>query len=104
MDDPKVNKFYLILEYMKCGDLYEVTKEKPLGDEQVWDIFRQVIRGIKYLHDNNIVHGDIKPQNILLANNGCIKISDFGLSKVINKDEMRLESGGRLTYYYAFMY
>ena len=50
MDDPKVNKFYLILEYMKCGDLMQVVKKEPLGDEHVWEILRQIIRGIKYLH------------------------------------------------------
>lgn len=50
MDDPKVDKFYLILEYMTCGDLMQITKKEVLGDEQVWEIMRQVIRGLKYLH------------------------------------------------------
>lgn len=41
------------------------------------------------------MHGDIKPQNILVAKNGFIKISDFGLSKIVDKGEMQLEGGGR---------
>ena len=42
MDDPKVNKIYLILEYMKQGDLMQIMGKEPLSDEEVWDIMRQV--------------------------------------------------------------
>lgn len=71
---------YLVLEYMKNGDLVNILKKRgdesggktgagdnganftPLSDLEVWHIFRQVVAGIKYLHFQNIVHGDIKPQ------------------------------------------
>jgi hypothetical protein len=88
LDDPKVNKMYLVLEYMKRGDLVNVLKKRteeerklneslggnviplvdensqfsPLSDFDLWHIFRQVIFGVRYLHFQNIVHGDIKPQ------------------------------------------
>lgn len=73
LDDPKVNKMYLLLEYMKRGDLINILKKRnenenngsefiPLTDFEVWNITRQVVAGIRYLHYQNVVHGDIKPQ------------------------------------------
>ncbi len=78
LDDPKVNKMYLLLEYMKRGDLVNVLKKRggvdpnaavtaetqfsPLSDFEVWNITRQLVAGIRYLHFQNIIHGDIKPQ------------------------------------------
>ena len=105
LDDPKVNKMYLVLEYMKNGDLMQMTKGNArtnscnaLSDLQVWDVTRQVIKGLKYLHDNDIVHGDIKPQNLLVDKDYVIKIADFGISKMIDTNdgekEKLLETAG----------
>jgi serine/threonine protein kinase len=83
---------YLVLEYMKRGDLVNVLKKRtedekkfheaqgipftfnsensqfsPLSDFDLWHLFRQIISGIRYLHLQNIVHGDIKPQVIRLV-------------------------------------
>jgi [calcium/calmodulin-dependent protein kinase] kinase len=46
------------------------------------------------LHDNSIVHGDLKPQNILVAGDGLVKLSDFGISKMIDDGEMQHGHGG----------
>ena len=61
---------YLVLEYMKKGDLINILKSRhsketvstSLSDLELFNIFRQVVAGIRYLHMQNIVHGDIKPQ------------------------------------------
>ena len=77
---------YLVLEYMKKGDLINVLKDREasslsangqcaltgvqgssLSDVELWNIFRQVVAGIRYLHYQNVVHGDIKPQVIAAA-------------------------------------
>mmetsp|Transcript_7343 Transcript_7343/g.21671 ORF Transcript_7343/g.21671 Transcript_7343/m.21671 type:complete len:426 (-) Transcript_7343:429-1706(-) len=101
MDDPNVNKLYLVIEYMKRGDLIQIAKEpstkiiNPLTDEQVWDICRQVLRGLKYLHNQDIVHGDIKPQNILVSGDGLVKIADFGIAKMMSRSsELQLDTAG----------
>ena len=107
LDDPNVNKLYLVLEYMKNGDLLHFIKERdikeekdnsskdkslkrknskvfsPLRDQELWFIFKQVIAGVRYLHYQNIVHGDIKPQNILVSEDGTVKLADFGISKML---------------------
>lgn len=103
MDDPTVNKLYLVLEYMKRGDLLQIASDpstksaSPLTDEQVWDVCRQVLRGLNYLHDQGIVHGDLKPQNILVQGDGLVKIADFGIAKIISRSsELQLDTAGEL--------
>jgi [calcium/calmodulin-dependent protein kinase] kinase len=100
LDDPNVNKMYLVLEYMKNGDLLNVLKERQhvvqsdgvtsLPDLELWNIFRQVVAGVRYLHFQNIVHGDIKPQNLLVGEDGVVKIADFGISKMLQGEEQKL--------------
>jgi len=105
LDDPHVNKMYLVLEYMKKGDLINVLQERdtsnkdkeehqnkvtPLPEAELWNIFRQVIAGIRYLHYQNIVHGDIKPQNLLVSEDGVVKIADFGISKMLHGSSQKL--------------
>ena len=55
----------------------------PLRDQELWFIFKQVIAGVRYLHYQNIVHGDIKPQNILVSEDRTVKLADFGISKML---------------------
>jgi serine/threonine-protein kinase ULK/ATG1 len=71
----------LITEFCEDGDLTKWINKPDKNADEILDIIIQIIRGIKYLHDNNIVHRDIKPQNILLDNN-VIKICDFGFSTI----------------------
>lgn len=104
LDDPKVNKMYLVLEYMKKGDLINVLKKRDgngndsdfqtLSDFEVWQIFRQLVTGIRYLHFQNIVHGDIKPQNLLLGDDGIVKIADFGISQMLSGSDEQLHDAG----------
>lgn len=84
------------MEYMRRGDLMQLLmdNDEPMDDNDVWDILRQIIRGLKYLHDNNIIHGDIKPQNLLVSSDGLIKIGDFGLSKIIDENELQSDFVG----------
>ncbi|EGB10262.1 hypothetical protein AURANDRAFT_23116, partial [Aureococcus anophagefferens] len=104
MDDPKVNKLYLVLEYMKRGDLMQLLRGDAksyecdaMSERALWHVFRQVACGLEYLHLQNIVHGDIKPQNLLVGEDGIVKIADFGISKMLAGDGARealLETAG----------
>ncbi len=96
LDDPKVNKVYMVLEYLKRGDLSKAfgsqsTNSQPINDKQLWDISRQIMRGLSYLHSNDILHNDLKPSNILVSETGIVKICDFGIS---GQGRVRLDTAG----------
>ncbi len=61
-------------------------------------MFKQLIEGLHYIHSKNIVHRDIKLDNILLDNEGNIKIGDFGVSKLCRPGEMMMEQCGTPAY------
>jgi tRNA A-37 threonylcarbamoyl transferase component Bud32 len=92
----------LVYEYMSNGSLADIlfTPEKqPCWDERM-GIARNVARGILYLHEEceqQIIHCDIKPQNILMDESGCAKISDFGLAKLLKQDQTKTFTGIRGT-------
>ena len=77
----------IILEYINGGNLFTfVKKRRKLPEKTAKFLFKQIIQGIKYIHSNNIVHRDIKLENILIDLNNNIKICDFGIGKIINKN------------------
>ena len=74
----------LVTEYCNQGDLSNWMKTKHSMEETI-RFMRQIANGISYLHDKNIIHRDIKPQNILIHND-MIKICDFGFSTMIKNN------------------
>ena len=70
---------YLVLEWANCGCLDNYIKTRYFSLGEISTIFSQVISGILYLHKNGIAHKDIKPSNILIQDDGTVKISDFGI-------------------------
>ncbi|XP_027178530.1 G-type lectin S-receptor-like serine/threonine-protein kinase LECRK3 [Coffea eugenioides] len=92
----------LVYEYMSNGSLADVLlkpENHPSWDERT-KIARDIARGILYLHEEcetQIIHCDIKPQNILMDENRCPKISDFGLAKLLKRDQTRTHTTFRGT-------
>lgn len=91
----------IIMEYLEGKDmLHRITQHTPgskrLSEMDAKFFFLQACRGLKYLHENYITHRDIKPDNILLqslSTDTVLKISDFGLSKLIATDSMKTVCG-----------
>ncbi|KAL6909483.1 hypothetical protein ACP4OV_001764 [Aristida adscensionis] len=74
---------YLVMEYLNGGDLYSLLRNLGCLDEDVARVYlAEVVLALEYLHSNQIVHRDLKPDNLLIAHDGHIKLTDFGLSKV----------------------
>ncbi len=76
----------MVMEYAGGGDLlHYVRQKKYLTEAEARPIFRQVVYGLAHIHSRNVLHRDIKLDNILLDGEGGVKICDFGVSKIIDK-------------------
>ncbi|OCT72658.1 hypothetical protein XELAEV_18035642mg, partial [Xenopus laevis] len=70
----------LVMDYCAGGDLLDYL-ERPFPLEKTAFYAGCIVLGLQFLHKHNIIHRDIKPENILIASDGYLKITDFGLSK-----------------------
>ncbi|KAH6765050.1 Protein kinase superfamily protein [Perilla frutescens var. frutescens] len=77
------DNLYLVMEYLNGGDLYSLLKKVGCLEEAVARTYlAELVLALEYLHSLGIVHRDLKPDNILIAHDGHIKLTDFGLSKI----------------------
>ncbi|RHZ68933.1 hypothetical protein Glove_292g59 [Diversispora epigaea] len=98
LDDPENDSLYMVFEMCEKGVLMDVSinkKTTPFSDEKCRRYFREMVLGFEYLHENDIVHRDIKPDNLLLSSNDVLKIVDFGVSEIFTKgnDLMKKSAG-----------
>jgi len=78
------NCFNIFLEYVPGGSVAAMLNSYgPLKEPLIRSFVRQILNGLAYLHNKNIIHRDIKGANVLVDNKGGIKISDFGISKKV---------------------
>ena len=82
---------------MSGGELFEYISEKEaLSEEEASAFIKQILEGVKHLHEHHIVHLDLKPENIMLLdrNSTKIKLIDFGLArKIMDKEDVRAMMG-----------
>lgn len=68
--------------------------QQPISEEMALKYFRDVLKGLEYLHYNCIVHGDLKPDNLLLTPTGRVKISDFGSARFCEENDTIFSTAG----------
>ena len=79
------SKLYIVSEFLQGGDMFYHIHHSTihLTEETVKFYIIEIILGIEFLHSNNVIYRDLKPENILMDSEGHIKLSDFGLSKLL---------------------
>lgn len=82
-------EYYIVMEYVEGKHLKQLLKKRgKLTVPEVVDITLQITNGLSVAHDSYIIHRDIKPQNILILENGLIKITDFGIAVAMNATQL----------------
>ncbi|OQR88747.1 protein kinase [Achlya hypogyna] len=94
---------HLVLEYCPGGELFDALKASPNGRFDplaAQRYFGQIVRGLRYLHNNGFAHRDISLENVLLDKNGDCKLCDFGLAVQVPVKNLEFAAVGK-TYYMA---
>lgn len=81
--------YYIVMEYIEGKHLKALLKKRgKLTVPEVVDIMLQITNGLSVAHDSYIIHRDIKPQNIMILENGLVKITDFGIAMAMNATQL----------------
>ena len=82
-------QYFIVMEYIDGKNLKDLLKKRgKLTVSEVVDIMSQIADGLSVAHDSYIIHRDIKPQNIMILENGLVKITDFGIAMAMNATQL----------------
>ena len=83
-EDAETQSSCVAMEMVPGVTLEKILESPPLPTtEEIFNVVRQVAEGLDYAHQNQVIHRDLKPANILVTMDGRVKITDFGIAKVL---------------------
>ena len=94
------NFIYLVMEICDKGSLEDKIKDGPLEEKDAAGYFLQLAKALEHCHAKNLIHRDIKPDNMMFGNDGEVKLIDFGLSLVKKGAYNKIKLAGT-PYYFA---
>ena len=85
---------YLVMDLLTGGDLrFHIAHKKVFTEDQTKFFIANMLLALDYIHSQNIIHRDIKPENLVLEKNGYLRITDFGVAEINEKDNSSETSG-----------
>ena len=86
---------YIVMELIEGDTLNKIIeREAPMDYRKVIDISKQVASALRVAHKNKIIHRDVKPHNIMITNDGVVKLADFGIARAVN--DATLSTGSKI--------
>jgi serine/threonine protein kinase len=94
-----ITNVYFVTEFLSGGELFfHLRKKAGFKEKDVKFYMSQVLLALEFMHNNNYIYRDLKPENIMIDNEGNIKLTDFGLSKIVKPNETTFTLCGTAEY------